>query len=281
VAGPSVWSEEHGPWPPPDPPGFVARIKRPIVRAAAAWGSPDDPSDGIAILAYHATDPDRQQHRWIDFRGQMSLLDDLGFEVVTLTTAVERIGSGRMGDRPAVAITFDDGWASNLDVAFPELARRGWPASVFLTSSFIGRRPFLNEAEVRGLRDMGVEPELHTDTHPDLTTVGDAAIVEEIERCRRRIEELTQHRPKFFCYPFGYLDRRVRDAVAGAGVDAACTGIPGRNRPGQDLLLLRRITPDCGDGPRDLAAGLAGGTARLASLRAFLGARNPSVHPHV
>jgi peptidoglycan/xylan/chitin deacetylase (PgdA/CDA1 family) len=252
-----------------------------MLRLAAGWSSPSDPGDGVAILAYHATDPDRRAPQWIDFQGQMSLLADLGFRVVSLAAAVEHLRSGTRTDRPLAVLTFDDGWANNLDAAFPELARRGWPATVFLTTSFIGRRPFLSPQEVQALSDFGVTPEIHTHTHPDLTTLSDDAIVAEIAQCRERLEDLTPHRPNFFCYPFGWLDRRIRNAVQRAGVSAACTGIPGRNLPGGDVMLLRRITPDAGDGPGDLRAALAGGAARLARLRVLTGTTTPSVNPNV
>jgi peptidoglycan/xylan/chitin deacetylase (PgdA/CDA1 family) len=277
----STWSEAFGPWPPPIQPRGLARLKRPILRLAAGWTSPSDPAHGIAILAYHATDPDPRRPQWVDFPGQMSLLADLGYDVVTLATAVDRVRSGVATQRPTVAITFDDGWANNLEGAFPELARRGWPATVFLTTSFIGRRPFLDAAEVSRLSDLGITAELHTHTHPDLTTLSDDSIVSEIDQCRTRIESLTGNRPRFFCYPFGWLDRRVRDAVERAGVVAACTSIPGRNRSGNDTLLLRRITPDPGDGAAELRAGLAGGLARLARLRDLTGSKSPSVNPNV
>ncbi len=263
---PPPWSDESGPWPAPATPGWRAHVKRWLVRAAAAGRSAADPSDGVAILAYHGSEPDRSHPWWLDFHGQMALLEDLGYEVVSLAAAVGVIRSGPLGTRPRAAITFDDGWANNLEVAFPELARRRWPASVFLTTSFLGRRPFLHAGEVKSLVDLGVAAEMHTDSHPDLTTIDDLAIASEVTRCRARIEELTGRTPEFFCYPFGRVDRRVRDAVAGAGAEAACTGAPGRNRPGEDPFLLRRVTIDPGDGPAELKAGLAGGNERMRRL---------------
>ncbi|WP_207816432.1 polysaccharide deacetylase family protein [Pseudomonas sp. 50_B] len=44
------------------------------------------------------------------------------------------------GDRPRVALTFDDGWRDNAEVAYPLLERYEMPASIFLSTDFIGKR---------------------------------------------------------------------------------------------------------------------------------------------
>ncbi len=59
------------------------------------------------------------------------------FEVLPLAEAVDRLGQGAI-ERPTLAITFDDGFQNNHDVAFPILRRLGLPATMFLTTGLIG-----------------------------------------------------------------------------------------------------------------------------------------------
>lgn len=71
-----------------------------------------------------------------DFRAQIKYLKE-HFEVIPLSAVKERIRSGVRKDKPAVAITFDDGYQNNYDVAFPVLCEAKVPATIFLTTDYV------------------------------------------------------------------------------------------------------------------------------------------------
>lgn len=238
-------------------------VKRRLASLAALGRSPVDASRGVAILGYHTTISE-PRHPWsLDFVGQMMLIEDLGYEVVPLATVADLVRRGSEVTRPTLAITFDDGWADNLELGFPELAKRGWPASVFIPTSYLGRRPYLLPDELQRVRELGVEIENHSHTHRNLTDLGASEILEDLGECNRRLEDLTGRRPRFFCYPNGRFNPGVRDVVASSGMEAACSGRVGFNARGEDPFLLRRLTLEGGDGRRELRIRLAGGYDRL------------------
>lgn len=253
------WDDEWGPWPVPAPVGWKPRVKFLGARAWAAARRLIGTPTGIPILTYHGTPAERSHRWWHDFTGQMSLLSDLGYEVVTLADVVDHVTQGKARDRRGVAITFDDGWRNILDVGLPELARRGWPATVFIPTSFLDRRPFVTRTELRDIAAQGFEIGNHTHTHPDVATISPDALREELGRCSQELAEVVGRPPRFFCYPFGRYDPISRDVVARFGFAGACAGRYDFNRPGGDPFVLRRVLQEPGEGTKELRARLAGG----------------------
>ena len=71
------------------------------------------------------------------FERQLSFLEQY-FEIVPLGTLLDDETVRRPARRPRCVITFDDGWRDNYDLAFPILRKRAVPATIFLTTDFIG-----------------------------------------------------------------------------------------------------------------------------------------------
>jgi peptidoglycan/xylan/chitin deacetylase (PgdA/CDA1 family) len=98
----------------------------------------------LRILCYHGVCEDRlASESWMPpefvtlsvFQQQLSFLGRHG-TVLPLEEAVRRLGDHSLPAN-SVCLTFDDGYANNLDIAYPELRRRGMPATVFLATKYI------------------------------------------------------------------------------------------------------------------------------------------------
>jgi peptidoglycan/xylan/chitin deacetylase (PgdA/CDA1 family) len=195
----------------------------------------------VLVLSYHAVSegwPAPLSVRTEELERQLRLLVSRGYRGCTFSAAV-------LGPRPerALAVTFDDGYRSVLDVAFPVLERLGLPGTVFVPTDFVsGDGPMvwpgidhwvggpherellpLSWPELRRLAECGWEIGSHTCSHPHLTSLGDAGLARELAESRGRIEQELGRPCRSLAYPYGDHDTRVLAATAAAGYQAACT----------------------------------------------------------
>src|SRR6202007_466181 len=73
------------------------------------------------------------------FDAQLAALSGWGYTFITLEDWMEfRANRRRLPERP-IAITFDDGYLSNHNIAWPILRRRSATATVFLVADLLGQ----------------------------------------------------------------------------------------------------------------------------------------------
>lgn len=73
------------------------------------------------------------------------------YNVVGLADGLERLAHGTLPPA-AVAITFDDGYADNVDVALPILRRHGLSATFFIATGYLGEGVMFNDLVIEGMR---------------------------------------------------------------------------------------------------------------------------------
>jgi peptidoglycan/xylan/chitin deacetylase (PgdA/CDA1 family) len=209
----------------------------------------------VPILTYHSLDssgsvistsPEK-------FSRQMKYLHDASFQVLTLRDVATRIREKQELPAKRVAITFDDGLQSVYDVAFPILKNYGFPATVFLVTSFCGkdnrwngqpdnipRFNLLNWDQITRMREDQIEFGVHTATHPDLTKLTAAQISEEIVGAREMVQQQTGEREIAFAYPYGKAPVASRSLVQ-SNFYAACSTEMSFANVHSDLHFLPRI----------------------------------------
>lgn len=70
------------------------------------------------------------------FKRRLQLIQHMGFQVVTLDTAVGQLQRGQL-EPDQLVITIDDGWASFALLAQPELQRHGFPSTLYVTTYYV------------------------------------------------------------------------------------------------------------------------------------------------
>ncbi|MGZ8288005.1 MAG: polysaccharide deacetylase family protein [Telluria sp.] len=109
----------------------------------------------LSILIYHRVRPETDPlfPAELDARGfdeQMSHLKE-AFTIISLGEAVERLRKGTLPPG-AACITFDDGYADNVEIGLPILQRHGISATFFLASGFLDGGCMWNDAVVEMIR---------------------------------------------------------------------------------------------------------------------------------
>lgn len=110
---------------------------------------------GLSILIYHRVLPRKDplfpgEVDRADFALQMALLQSR-FNVLPLLEAVQRAKAGTLPPR-AAAITFDDGYADNAEVALPVLQQYGLHATFFVATGFLNGGRMWNDSVIELVR---------------------------------------------------------------------------------------------------------------------------------
>lgn len=216
------------------------------------------------ILMYHAVDTARHDPHLMSvgpdrFTAQMAWLTQNRLRGVAVGALVAALRSGRA--RGLVGITFDDGYASVLRNAVPELLRRGFTATVFVISDRVGQVndwdtgtpwPLLSRSQVGELSAAGMEIGSHSATHLRLAGADARQLEAEVKGSRDSLSGLADDEVRGFAYPYGSMDATVRRAVRDAGYDYACAVRTPRAELG--LMALPRVYVGQRDGPGRMTA---------------------------
>ena len=242
----------------------------------------------IPILLYHSIDNTGSVISILpqDFRAQMRYLCRAGYRTIRLSEYLEYMNGNRKPSEKMVVITFDDGFRNNYIEAFPILKKYGFTATIFISTSHVGKRSswesdvFLPELsmltwdEIKEMSDYGIEFESHACRHCFLSRLSDAEARYEMTESKRIIEKKTGHRVQFFCHPYGDWSADTKRLAKECGYKAAFTQ-PGFGSVSskEDLYDLKRIGTAQFSCLEDFKAGLLGTYDWYVHLKAFLGVR--------
>lgn len=194
-----------------------------------------------AVLMYHRlvdeASPDPYDVNRADFERHLETLAGAGF----CATSLEK-GFGPLAQPGRkVVVTFDDGNASDADVALPILNRWGFSATFFVTTGNIGAGSrWLDWEKVNALRGAGMEIGAHGHSHRFLVELPAEKLREEMEASRSLIEHFAGRAPESMSCPGGRFDASTIRAASAAGFRSICTSEP---RHANDEDLLRGVVP--------------------------------------
>ena len=183
------------------------------------------------------------------FEAQMKELKDRGITVIGLQDLLAwKRGEKNIPPRCAV-ITFDDGWKSQYEVAWPIMKKFGYTFTMFIytegvAGASLGGGQAITWEQLADMRDNGIDIEAHSATHQDLREGHTIMVIEpggkrtkkkltgaeyeqwvqnEVVGCKQLLEQRLGIKINCFAVPFGTYNEHVKEIARNAGYEAMFT----------------------------------------------------------
>ncbi|WP_075184930.1 polysaccharide deacetylase family protein [Teredinibacter haidensis] len=191
-------------------------------------------SYGLVVLQYHhisTLSPAATSISPALFESHLRFLEEQGFTVLPierLSSMQQKTGKGwsNLPDK-SIIITFDDGYRSIYQHAWPLLKRRGWPFTVFINSKpHDESNPlYMSWEQLRELAKAGATVANHSDSHPHFIRQREGESskqwqqrrLQEITFAEQRIKKEIGKSVKMFAHPFGEYDSAMLEMLAAEG----------------------------------------------------------------
>ena len=215
---------------------------------------------GIPVLNYHAIDDTDNINSspnvsvsLASFREQIGWLHKEGYKSVT----TEELNGLLFQKKPIpgkhVLITFDDGYFSLYKYALEILSEFGFTATLFLSTSFIGKTydqsdfGFVNHdrqltwQEIKELAANGWSIQSHGNAHTRMTHLDLESVKNEVTLSKSIIEQNLGTKVDAFAFPYGIYNKAVIDQLKAAGYTSSYTVHSGKLYPSANRFLIPRI----------------------------------------
>ena len=176
-----------------------------------------------------------------DFEKQMQELKDKGIAVIGMQDLLAWKRSEKNIPPRCAVITFDDGWKSQYDVAWPILKKFGYTHTMFIYTEGVrgghfGGGEAITWDQLGEMRDAGVDIEAHSETHQDLRKPYDKVakkrlnpqqyeewLHNEIAGSKQTLEQKLGIKVNCFAVPYGFYNEHIKEIAKNAGYEAIFT----------------------------------------------------------
>jgi peptidoglycan/xylan/chitin deacetylase (PgdA/CDA1 family) len=208
------------------------------VNISEAWRKKWRPA-GVPVLLYHGITgigtppiPVGENKFWItnlQFVDQMERIRAGGYEVGPSLSELCRLPEIAV-QAPQLALTFDDGHATDYTDVFPLLCEYGFRADFFINTATVGSTGYLTWNQIGEMHGAGMSFQSHSHHHVNLSLMPPARLHGQLGYSKLLIEDRLGAPVEFLSVPYGLVNKRVFAAARKEGYRAVCTS---RNWPAQ------------------------------------------------
>jgi len=173
------------------------------------------------------------------FRRDCAAMAESGYEIIRPNMLFEKLGDNL--ETRGILVSIDDGHDSVANVACEILAHYNISPILSIVPGLVGSRHYLPWSSLRELSEQGFAVESHSMNHRNLTRLGDAELITDLESARKAIEDNVGTPVSLLTVPMGRINRKVVRAARTAGYRGIMTSFTGVNRRLEDAWSLKRF----------------------------------------
>lgn len=212
-------------------PGSIVLIPKTDYNRAGLYA---DGFQTIPVISYHRLTKGNAEKLVVSepvFEAQIRFLRDSGFSPISPAQLINFLNYREQLPQKSILITFNGGWRSIYEIAYPILKKYKMKATLFIDTDFIGGKKAMSWEQLKKMADNGFAIGSLTKTHRDLTKMkkGESfdayfnIIKEELTRSRDQILEKTGYPCSYMAYPYGKTNAFVSSLVQKLGFKGAFT----------------------------------------------------------
>ncbi|MBE0495590.1 MAG: polysaccharide deacetylase family protein [Campylobacterales bacterium] len=176
------------------------------------------------LFVYHRFGDDRHPSTNVSLeklREQFTAFKERGYKVVPLQDVVERVYAKEPIPDTWVVLTIDDNYKSFYENGLALFKEFGYPFTLFVYTGATeqGYGDYSTWKELREIAKYGAL-EFHSHNHPYMTQLSDAALKKDFETGLALFEKHLGKKPRYFSYPYGEYDERVKAIATSYGFKA-------------------------------------------------------------
>lgn len=214
---------------------------------------------GLPILMYHKlskTSNDRFTVSADDFEQQLAFLREKGYTTISFRELSKILLAGAPLPQKSVIITFDDGYESQYDIAYPILKQYQMKATFFLPVNFIGKtnswdktgEALMGYDKIKEMSGELFEFGLHSYLHEDYSKLTPSQMEADIQNSKKELEQNHCLFVPVLCYPYGSLPKdpeiivKMKEIFKRNNIEFAARVKSAINQfPIKDVYELRRV----------------------------------------
>lgn len=176
-------------------------------------------TQSVVFLLYHhidTTTPAVTSTTPAQFAAHLAYLKQHDYQVISISQALAGIYQDKRLPQKSVVITFDDGYQSIYQHAWPLLKRYNYPFTVFIDTHSVPEQSglMMSWQQLKTMKQAGVTIANHSKNHQHMIGLSKQQLQYELLAAQAELTEHLGATEPLFAYPYGEFDQRLVEVLA-------------------------------------------------------------------